>query len=331
MAIQGVNLGGWFIPENWLTPGLFSGTTAVDLDTLLQTPEGKKRYDAHLDSFITEEDFKWLVDHKVNSIRLPVGYWALQADGRYSSTAAKLDWAMKMAEKYHLQILIDLHAVKGSQNGKVHSGRIGKMEWQARRSFQNQTIETLVSIAKRYNASPSFWGIELVNEPKLGHFYFTLLRFYRRAYKRLRAVLRPGVHTVFHDAFHPILFNGALWARRDHPVVLDVHWYLIAPRLFGKLSLEWYGRIQRLLFGSLLRWLQWQQPVIIGEWSSVLPQAMFNRVPTSTHYDLLARNIVSQQKIYKHATANMYWNYKAEGKGMWNFRSLVEAGVLMIE
>lgn len=331
MAIQGVNIGGWFIPENWLTPSLFSRTGAIDLDTLLQTKEGRQQYQAHLDSFITEDDFKWLADRAVKFIRLPVGYWALKAGGDYPSTRAKLDWAMGMAEKYNIHVLIDLHAVKGSQNGKVHSGRIGKIEWQTRREFQEQTIQTLVSIAKRYNSSLSFWGIELVNEPKLGHYYFTLLGFYRRAYRELRKSLRPGVYTVFHDAFHPILFTGALWRRTAHPVVFDAHWYVIAPRLSGRLSVKAYLRFQRLLFGSLLWFLQRWQPVIIGEWSSVLPQEMFNRIPQQLHYDLLAQNIVSQQNIYNRCLATTYWSYKAEGEGMWNFRSLVEAGVLVIE
>jgi len=331
MAIQGVNIGGWFIPENWLTPSLFSSTDAVDLNTLLQTEEGKRRYQAHLDSFITEDDFKWLRDHKVTLVRIPVGYWLFDGDASYPASVKYLDWAMKMAEKYDLHVLIDLHAVKGSQNGQIHSGQIGKIEWQKQRVYQKQTIGVLIQIAERYNSLPSFWGIELVNEPKLGRYYFTLLRFYREAYRQLRKTLRPGVYTVFHDAFHPVLFTGALWPRKHHPIVFDAHWYVIAPQLSGKLSFRAYQRLQCGLFGALLWFLQRWQSVIIGEWSAVLPQEMFNRIPQDRHYELLARNIAAQQKIYRPALATMYWSYKAEGKGMWNFRSLVEAGVLMLK
>ncbi len=329
MAVQGVNIGGWLIPENWLTPSLFNDTGAEDLDTLLRTEEGKKRYQKHLETFITESDFQWLAGHGVKWIRLPIGYWALRADGIYPSTKQQIDWAMKMAEKYNIDVLLDLHAVKGSQNGTVHSGKIGKIEWQHRKEYQNETRRILVEVAKRYRDSPSFWGIELLNEPKLGNSYFTLLSFYRNAYRDLRRVLKPGTYTVFHDAFWAPLFAGSLRRKRDYPVAMDVHLYLLPAFLAQSTSryLWW----QTVAFRILLWVSSRAQPIILGEWSSVLPQKLFNQTQEQDHPALLRENITNQQKIYQSTLVQSYWNYKAEGEGMWNFRSLVERGDLMLK
>lgn len=295
---------------------------------LAGSPAGQRRLERHFRTFITEADFRWLKKHDIDIVRIPVGYWLFDGDEPYPPNVARLDWAMKMAEKYGLRVLIDLHAAKGSQNGEAHSGRRGAYTWSQRQEYQQQTIETLRRIALRYADNSMLWGIELVNEPRLGWSYFKLLRFYRRAYRELQNVLRPGVYTVFHDAFHPLLFTGSLTARKDYPIAMDVHWYALAPRVFGRLSLGQYGRVQQLYYGALLWTIQRWQPAIVGEWSSVLPQAMFDRTPPSRHYDLLGRNVVAQQVLYRPALATMYWNYKADGVGMYHFRSLVESGTI---
>lgn len=330
-ALIGVNLGGWLIPEKWLTPGLFAGTLARDLYELSSSDDGVRRLEKHFETFITETDFQWLQRSGVELVRIPVGYWTLDGDAPYAPAVKYLDWAMETARKYDIKVLIDLHATKGSQNGEMHAGKTGVYEWQKRRDYQDETITVLRRIAERYRDNPQFWGLELVNEPKLGWHYFTLLRFYRRAYQELTLVLRPGVFTVFHDAFHPLLLTGSLRWSNQFPVLMDVHWYALLPRILGRLTPRQYAWVQKLWYGSLLRIISAWQPVIVGEWSSVLPQRFFDRTPKNKHYELLAANVATQQKLYHHAAAAAYWNYKAEGAGMWNFRSLVESGTIEVK
>lgn len=152
-----------------------------------------------------------------------------------------------------------------------------------------------------------------------------LLRFYREAYRELSTIMRPGTFTVFHDAFQPLLFAGALRGSTTHPVMIDSHLYAFP---FSTTHLDRYlkwSKIARLL---LLRYLSLWQPVMVGEWSTVLPQRFFDVRPQGEHYDLLARNAAMQIDSYRHAASWVYWNYKAEGEGMWNFRSLVSASVI---
>jgi aryl-phospho-beta-D-glucosidase BglC (GH1 family) len=36
---------------------------------------------------------------------------------------------LRLCEKYDLKVLLDIHAMKGSQNGLDNSGTTGNMEW----------------------------------------------------------------------------------------------------------------------------------------------------------------------------------------------------------
>ena len=166
-ALRGVNLGGWLIVEKWMTPSLFADTDAVDEYTFMQTPGARVKLRSHQKNFIREDDFKWMANNGVQAIRIPVGYWLFDGDDPYVSCIGYLDWAFRMAAKYDLQVLVCLHGAPGSQNGHDHSGRIGKALWHQSFAYQQRTLEVLMRIATRYRAHSQFWGLELLNEPRL--------------------------------------------------------------------------------------------------------------------------------------------------------------------
>lgn len=312
--------------EKWLTPSMFAKTDAIDEYTFMRTPGAQKRIRAHRGSFITEADFRWLAAQTITLVRIPVGYWLFDSIDGYTPTITYLDRAMKWAAKYNIKVLIDLHAVRGSQNGFDSSGRKGPAEWFAHKHYRHETIVLLERIATRYKNSPALWGIELVNEPTPGRHLWILRSFYKEAHKKLRRILQPETMIVFHDAFHPWFF---MWTfRKAEPrILMDIHWYGFALHTH---SLDTYLRQSAWLRKIILAILQLRQPVIIGEWSSVLPQRFFDAVPLQEHMALLQQAIVMQQQAYKKATGWVYWNYKAEGEGMWNFRSLVDRGIFTV-
>lgn len=330
VPLRGVNLGGWLVLEKWMTPSLFTGTTAKDEYTFMQTPNAEEKIQTHRRTFITEADFQWLEQHGVNAVRIPIGYWLFDGDDPYLPGIEYLDWAVTMAEKYHLKVLIDLHGLKGSQNGNDHSGRIGKAAWFKREDFRQQSIDTLERIARRYYDKSSVWGIEIINEPKPGLLQYKLRRYYTDAYNRLISVARPGTVIMFHDAFRPRMLNGALHAHPDFPVVMDIHWYQ-----FGSVWRRWerlegyFIRVVKRM--RLLRRLQRKQSVVIGEWSLVLTNKMLAR---RGGYDLQAAfksHGRLQLEAYEHALGWFYWTYKTEERGIWHFRSLVEDGKISLE
>lgn len=328
--LQGVNLGGWLLLEKWMTYSLFEGTSAVDEYTFMQTEGAADKIEHHRQTFITEEDFKWMAVHNVNAVRIPVGYWVFEGDGPYTATVKYLDWAVKTAKKYNLYVLIDLHGAKGSQNGRDHSGKIGRSDWFKYPEYREHAIKILEKLAIRYKGDQNVWGIELLNEPRLGIFHFKLRKFYQHAYDRIAKVARPGLKIIFHDAFTPRLMSGAIKQKAEHPVIMDIHWYQFTVLFSGLYNLrEYFDKVKRRQ--GLLTRLQKAQPIIIGEWSLVLSaKALSGR--TGKHEVIVSKEHADIQFLaYKYAHGWFYWSYKTEGRGNWNFRSLVEDGVITLE
>lgn len=322
--IRGVNLGGWLVLERWMTKSLFNGTRARDEYSFMKTPGARQKLERHRRDFITEADFKWISQNGLNAVRIPVGYWLFEDDEPFMASYQYLDWAVVMAEKYNLKVLIDLHAAPGSQNGNDHSGRIGRAKWYKQSDMRDRTIEVLVQIAQRYYDSPAIWGIELLNEPKWGLFQFKLRRFYSQAYARLTQVARPGTRFIFSDAFTPRLMSGALKQKHpDFPVIMDVHWYQFT--LNWQRPLEKYFNMVRRR-AKFIQKLQRKQPVIVGEWSVVLShESLVGRAPKVKN-SLRQRHAKLQLQAYRPAAGWFYWNYKTEEPGSWNFRTLVDKG-----
>lgn len=310
--------------ERWMTPGLFRGTDAVDEYTFMQTPGARQKLREHQKTFIQEADFKWLRDNGVKAVRIPVGYWIVAGDAPYASSIGRLDWAFRMAEKYDIEVLVCLHGAPGSQNGRDHSGKVGRACWYKSAAYRKQTIDVLEMLALRYRGSPKFWGLELLNEPKVGVFQFALRRFYRDAYARLAKVLCPSTRIIFHDAFTPRLMNAAITGSAR--TMMDIHWYHFTYPLHRWTPLwlywhlvAWHGR----LAANLRNW----QGVIIGEWSGTLSQQALARYPSARHDALQRTHIAKQLRAYRHADAWFYWTYKTEAPGIWGYRSLTERNV----
>lgn len=223
--LYGVNLGGWLVLERWMTPALFEGTEAQDEYSFMQTPGAREKLRQHQREFIREEDFKWMQQNGVNAVRIPVGYWIFEGDKPYVSCVGRLDWAVRMAAKYDIKVLICLHGAPGSQNGHDHSGKVGQALWYNDVKYRKQSIDVLARLAERYKDESAVWGVQLINEPlpKIANKH--LREFYRRAYREIARVGRPGLAVVYSDAFTPRLLSGALWPYTGFPVYMDHHWY----------------------------------------------------------------------------------------------------------
>jgi glucan 1,3-beta-glucosidase len=322
-TFSGVNLGGWLVLEQWMTPSVFDGFEATNEYELARTADGRKKIQAHQASFIQEADFKWVSDRDITFIRLPVGYWIFGDEVPYVGAIERLDWAVEMAEKYDIKLLIDLHGAPGAQNAADHSGsgHPGLPLWLNDADKQERTIQVLERLVTRYNDKPAVWGIELINEPLADRFGFKLIRFYRRAYKRLQKVARPGLYIVFSDGFKPLLMTGALKGSKRLPIAIDCHLYQCFSERDKQLTFAQHLRKAKKR-RWLIRVLQLWQPVIIGEWSGILPWTLLREMSETERDKAQRQFIVLQKQMYKEATACFYWNYKTEKDSAWNFRVL---------
>lgn len=328
-ALRGVNLGGWLLLEKWLTPSLFAGTDAEDEYGFMRTPGAAEKLRRHRAEFLTEADFAWIAEHGLQLVRIPVGHWIFGEEDRAAGepellgAIEELDWAMAMAAKYGLLVLLDLHGAPGSQNGQDHSGLIGRRDWYANQDFRRRTLDVLERLARRYRDADHLWGIELLNEP-MDPRLWTLIRFYREAYARLITILRPGTRIVFSDGFVPWLTRGAIRPVPDFPVIMDCHLYQCFYPWDHVSSIARHLRKARLSRAKLITWLNRRHPVIVGEWSVALPQRTIRGLGPAPLADLRRDFADAQQHGYAGAVAWTFWNYKAEERNEWNYRSLVE-------
>ena len=148
MKVKGVNLGNWLVLEKWMSPSLFDGTTADD-EYYLPTQLSKEVYEArikiHRSEYITERDFTRIKSMGMDAVRIPVPYFIFGDREPFIGCIEELDKAFNWAEKYGLQILIDLHTAPDSQNGFDNGGISGVCKW----SQQPDEVEFELTVLER--------------------------------------------------------------------------------------------------------------------------------------------------------------------------------------
>lgn len=116
--VRGVNTGGWFVLEPWITPSMFEGNGAVDEYTLTQElgkDAALSKLRNHWNTWITQDDFNQMAKAGLNHVRIPIGYWSvIPIDGEPFVQGAyeKLGEALSWASSAGLSVMIDLHGGK---------------------------------------------------------------------------------------------------------------------------------------------------------------------------------------------------------------------------
>lgn len=324
--LRGVNLGGWLVLEQWMTPELFSGVNAYDEQELvnaLSYEELKDLLTRHRKTFIHAADFARIAERGFNAVRIPVPWHILghndQAQ-RHVPSLEFLDSAFELAEKYGLKILIDLHTVPGSQNGRDHSGATGAIRFHRSEAYRQTAVDVIGRLAARYKESAALFGIEALNEPRLKGSVFDrspdgvpahfLRNYYRQAYDALRAHCDEQVAFVFHDAFEPWRWSYFMRSDQYANVWLDVHCY----HCFRKRDTRLYesGELERAM--KLDEWIvrlgrSKNKKVMIGEWSAGL-SIPYGVMSPESHAAFSRRFVRTQLRVFNQADGWFFWNYK---------------------
>ena len=327
---RGVNLGSWLVLERWMVPEVYRGTDAPDEYSLCLALGGQAqtRLEQHRASWITAEDFRWIKNCGLNAVRLPVGYWALEAPKPFVECARFIDFALEQCAQNDLKLLLDLHGAPGSQNGWDHSGRSGEINWPKDPRNIAETLRVLESFAQKYGRHPALGGIELLNEPRDVVPLDILRQFYQDAYPRLRKHLDPQVAVVFHDSFRALAWKKFMQEPAFSNVILDTHLYQCFDEA-AKARSAWEQLAFALNRKTTLDEMQRDElPVIVGEWSLALPgQAM--RGLTPLQIEAVTRGYADTQLLnYEGTRGWFFWSYKLQRESEWNFRHCVERGWL---
>ncbi|KAF2755460.1 glucan 1,3-beta-glucosidase precursor [Pseudovirgaria hyperparasitica] len=359
--VRGVNLGGWFVLEPWITPSMFNdwadGNSVKDEYTLTRTlgyDEAYRRLSAHWNSWITQDDFSQIAKAGLNHVRIPIGYWAVQkqdgdpyVQGAYQKLGEALDWAQAAG----LKVMIDLHGAPESQNGFDNSGRLGAIGW-----TQGNTIATTISVLNKIRDDhanhPAVSAIELLNEPLGPNLNMdTVRQFYMDGWGNLRD---NNVAITFHDAFQGVTSWGN-WGSGMWNLLLDTHHYEIFDQ--SQVSMDPNAHIATACdFGRQMastgKW------TIAGEFTGGITDCAkwLNGLGKGARYDgtlagsshvgscdgkytgtvaglsnddkyNIGRFIEAQLDAYEKATGWIFWTWKTESAPEWDMQDLLANGL----
>lgn len=328
--VRGVNLGGWFVLERWMTSQLFDGVEGKDETAFSQQKlDAEAALNDHWATFITEEDFKWLNERKINSVRIPVPWWMFDETKPYYSCLTYLDQAMEWAKAYDLAVCLDLHTAPGCQNGFDNGGIEGVCTWHHKPENIELTLSVLERIANRYKDHPALWGIELLNEPRWDIDLDIIQRFYIEGYYRLRKIIKPHHTIVFHDAFRSEMWQNFFTHNTFENVVLDVHLYQCFDDAFTKAGLQYnlsYPLEQQV---AKIKWISSFVRCIVGERSLGLNPSLFTGTDHFVQHVAYRSLAANQLFAFEQGFGWYFWNFKiASDYEHWNFRKLVESQIM---
>lgn len=361
-TVRGVNLGGWFVVEPFISPSLFEafdGHGPLDEYTYTQQlgkDEAYKRLHKHWSTWITEQDIKQIADWGFNLVRIPVGYWAFETfegDPYVQGQLEYLDKALEWVSKHGLTAWVDLHGAPGSQNGFDNSGRRDHVEWQQGNNVQN-TFKALDKLIDRYGDNSAVSAIELLNEPLGPELDMNKIKdYFKQGYKKVKSK-NSNMNVVIHDAFQPIgTFNNFMQAPNYNGVVLDHHQYQVFEE--GQLQQDTDKHVESACkIGKSMRSENlWR---ITGEWSAAMTDCTkwLNGVGTYSRYEGkfdgssyigscagtddintwsdqkksdTRKYVEAQLDAYEQGNGWIFWTYKTERSIEWDVGKLIKHGL----
>ncbi|XP_038689402.1 probable glucan 1,3-beta-glucosidase A [Tripterygium wilfordii] len=277
----------------------------------------------HWNTYITEQDFQFMSSNGLNAVRIPVGWWIAKDPNPpkpfVGGSLQALDNAFKWAGKYGMKIIVDLHAVQGSQNGNDHSStRDGFQEWGDPNI--KETVDVIDFLAKRYANDPSLIAIELMNEPLApGVTLENLKKFYGAGYDAVRKYT-SSAYVILSNRLGPadprelISFASGL-----SNVVIDVHYYnLFSDEFSAKNVQQNIDYIYNTRSSDLAKVTTSNGPLsFVGEWTGEFA----NNGASKQDYQRFAK---AQLDVYGRATFGWaYWASKCE-QNHWSLKWMIE-------
>jgi glucan 1,3-beta-glucosidase len=340
--VRGVNLGGWFVLEGWMSPELFEGVSGSDETVFMQQkPNAMEEMRTHYKTFIVETDFEWLSQKGVDYVRLPIPWWlygetayeGTDLEVTYSRSVEYIDQAMDWAAKHEIDVLLDLHTAPGCQNGFDNGGIQGVREWgndEEVNGYVSKTIDILERITNRYKEHKAFYGIELLNEPSWDVDLEILQEFYLESYSRIRE-LDQDVKVVMHDGFRSYMTDKWLPFFKENGlenVIFDLHLYSVFSNELSEYSLEEHLDHVTNGYGATFDSYEGVVPIVIGEWSLALPNYAKQGLDEASKKLATIAYGNREMNVFDQVEGWFFWSYKIDRQSHleWDFRRLSDQG-----
>lgn len=214
--IRGTNLGNWLNPEGYMFQFPKSATSGQTIDNGLSQLVGpvymENFWKRFVDSYITEQDIRFLADCGVTTLRLPFHYKLFTRDRYMGSTDENfgfeiIDMAVGWCRKYGLRLILDMHDCPGGQTGDNIDDSYG-YPWLFRETeAQELFISIWQRIAERYADEPVILGYDLMNEP-VAHYFADR----DELNSELQPLMKRAVSAIrVYDRRHIVILAGAQW------------------------------------------------------------------------------------------------------------------------
>jgi Endoglucanase len=223
VRLRGSCVGGWMNMENFIDgyPGTESGMRAC-LAEEIGAGKAELFLGKLLDSFLAEQDIRFMRDCGATVVRLPLNYRHFEDDARpfeyRESGFARLDAALAACERQGLYAILDLHSVQGCQNSDWHCDNDSRhsLFWQ-HPHFQDRFVALWREFARRYKGRAVVAGYDVMNEPLCNevHGRFVSAAAYKPNWERINAAYKRVVEAIREiDEEHIIFLEGDYFATR---------------------------------------------------------------------------------------------------------------------
>ncbi len=213
ILLKGINLGNWLVPEGYMFHFKFeSSPRLIDkvFKRLIGPSETRKFWDEFQNTYITEDDIKFIKESGFNSIRVPFNYKLFIVE---DNPEIELQRGMQLLERVinwssgqKLYVILDMHCAPGGQTGDNIDDSYGYPFLMESEESQNETAMIWKRIAEKFKDEPYVLGYNLLNEPIATYFDAEKLNpQLEPLYKKITNAIREV------DRNHIIIIGGAQW------------------------------------------------------------------------------------------------------------------------
>ncbi|KAK0525057.1 hypothetical protein OC834_005301 [Tilletia horrida] len=353
----GVNVGNWLLLERWLSEDWFVQGCNYCGDefhwTQAMGANATAALQDHYKTWFVESDLDFLQSYGVNTVRIPVGFWALipTVSGEPYVNAGQMDYLGQLLTWLHkrgMYAVISLHGLPGSQSGdqstglKKNWGEVpGGQSWFTPTN-QNRSDAALLAladwVAHQGNYSTVVSAILPVNEPKQTEmdnsvnqdWQAQLVDYYERSYAVLvQHGIVMAVHPGYYQGQQPAGWQGFMNTKDPNMVIWETHPY---PGYFPTVYDD--SQIMNTVCNLASIQNDISVPIFFGEWS--LLSGVTSPGWVQTYFK-------AQIQAYNQGAGGTLWNWKANNStlagngglalpgaqmGLYDFHNLVNMGVI---
>eukprot|EP00271_Cylindrocystis_brebissonii_P019247 TRINITY_DN5793_c0_g1_i2.p1 TRINITY_DN5793_c0_g1~~TRINITY_DN5793_c0_g1_i2.p1 ORF type:complete len:376 (-),score=42.84 TRINITY_DN5793_c0_g1_i2:574-1701(-) len=302
----------------------------------------------HYTTFVTRADFKFLAQHGVNAVRIPVGWWVARGAASVAEWdlvqmyVQRLDEAFGYAEEFKMGVWLVLQAIPKLKAPGAVEEEAGKPkgfydgEWAAEGlEHLHILLEAVEYLTQRYASRPSFLGISLLGEKLAERFPAEILTaYYLAGYAAVRAT-SPCAFVGISIAHKEGILSGIPSDFLDESsfpnLVVDMNSFFPALTLndtrdgvsnltyiFSPSTVSIFEKIGRVKQGET-------HHVVIGEWSMAFDGAEL------ANDKVLKQFGKAQLQAYEAAQGGwFFWSHRMERSDWphWSFQESIKKGWL---